>query len=256
MNAPTPTASLAPRTGARLLVEALALNGVERVYCVPGESYLAVLDALADAAIETVVCRQESGATMMADAEGRLSGRPGIAMVIRGPGATNASAGIHIAAQDSTPLILFIGQIERGMRGREAFQEVDYVRMFGDMAKWVAEIDSADRMPEMVSRAFHVATSGRPGPVVLALPEDMLVEEAAVAAARPWTQVETHPGLNLMWDLQKRLWAAKPTKRCAGSPASRKRLISPSPCSSAGKCCSIICTQTMPATSASARTRN
>ncbi len=209
MNAPTSPTRLSPRTGAHLLVEALALNGVERVYCVPGESYLAVLDALADASIKTVVCRQESGATMMADAEGRLTGRPGIAMVTRGPGATNASAGIHIAAQDSTPMILFIGQIERGMRGREAFQEVDYVRMFGDMVKWVAEIDSADRMPEMISRAFHVATSGRPGPVVLALPEDMLVEEAAVPAARPWTQVETHPGLNLMWDLQKRLWAAK-----------------------------------------------
>jgi acetolactate synthase-1/2/3 large subunit len=201
--------SRSPRTGARLLVEALAGNGVERVFAIPGESYLAVLDALADSPIATVVCRHESGAAMMADCTGRLTGRPGIAFVTRGPGATNAAAGLHVAMQDSSPMILFVGQIERGMRHREAFQEIDYGRFFGATAKWVAEIDSAERVPEMVSRAFHVATSGRPGPVVLALPEDMLVEEADVAAARPWTPVETHPGLNLMWDLQKRLWAAK-----------------------------------------------
>lgn len=201
--------SRSPMTGARLLVEALQTNGVERVFTVPGESFLDVLDALADTAIATIVCRHESGAAMMADATGRLTGRPGIAFASRGPGACNAAAGVHVASQDSSPMILFIGQIERGMRGREAFQEVDYARMFGGMAKWVAEIDSADRVPEMVSRAFHVATSGRPGPVVLALPEDMLAETASVAPARPWRQVETHPGLNLMWDLQKRLWAAK-----------------------------------------------
>jgi acetolactate synthase-1/2/3 large subunit len=197
------------KTGAQLLVEALENNGVERTFLIPGESYLAVLDALHDSPIQTIVCRHESGAAMMAEAAGRLTGRPGIAFVTRGPGATNASAGIHIAQQDSSPMILFIGQIERGMRHREAFQEVDYVRFFGPMVKWVAEIDSAERVPEMVSRAFHVATSGRPGPVVLALPEDMLVDEVVAPAARPWTQVETHPGLNLMWDLQKRLWAAK-----------------------------------------------
>ncbi|WP_299484358.1 thiamine pyrophosphate-binding protein [uncultured Roseibium sp.] len=197
------------KTGGELLVEALERHGTERVYCVPGESYLAVLDALHDASIPVTVCRQEGGAAMMADAHGKLTGKPGICMVTRGPGATNASAGVHVAAQDSTPMILFIGQIERGMREREAFQEVDYRQMFGGIAKWVAEVDQADRMPEFISRAFHVATSGRPGPVVLALPEDMLVERAAAPQPPAWQQVETHPGLTQMADLQKRLWAAE-----------------------------------------------
>lgn len=197
------------KTGGQLLVEALETHGAERVFCVPGESYLAVLDALHDANIPVTVCRQEGGAAMMAEAHGKLTGRPGICMVTRGPGATNASAGVHVAAQDSTPMILFIGQIERGMREREAFQEVDYRQMFGGIAKWVAEIDHADRVPEFISRAYHVATSGRPGPVVLALPEDTLVELADVAQPEPWKQVETHPGLTQMADLQKRLWAAE-----------------------------------------------
>ncbi|ADZ71923.1 thiamine pyrophosphate-binding protein [Polymorphum gilvum] len=199
----------AARTGGRLLVEALERHGAERVFCVPGESYLAVLDALCDAAVPVTVCRQEGGAAMMAEAWGKLTGRPGICMVTRGPGAANAAAGVHVAQQDSTPMILFVGQIERSMRGRDAFQEVDYRQMFAGMAKWVAEIDSAERVPELVSRAFHVATSGRPGPVVLALPEDMLVETASVAQPAPWRQVETHPGLTLMAELQKRLWAAE-----------------------------------------------
>lgn len=197
------------RTGGQLLVEALEQHGAERVFCVPGESYLAVLDALYDAKIDITLCRQEGGAAMMADAYGKLTGKPGICMVTRGPGATNAAAGVHVASQDSTPMILFIGQIERGMREREAFQEVNYRQMFGGMAKWVAEIDQADRVPEFISRAYHVATSGRPGPVVLALPEDMLVETAAVSQPESWRQVETHPGLTLMADLQKRLWAAE-----------------------------------------------
>ncbi len=171
------------KTGGRLIVDALAAQGVDRVFCIPGESYLAVLDALHDAAIQTVVCRHEGGAAMSAEAHGKLTGRPGVCMVTRGPGATNAAAGIHVAQQDSTPMVLLIGQIERGMRGRDAFQEVDYTQVFGSIAKWVAEIDSPDRVPEMISRAFHVACSGRPGPVVLALPEDMLVEEAEVAVA-------------------------------------------------------------------------
>ena len=210
-------------TGARLLVQALEANAVERVFCVPGESYLAVLDALHDSPIDTVVCRHESGAAFMADATGRLTGRPGIAFVTRGPGATNASAGLHVARQDSIPLILFVGQIERSFRHREAFQELDYGAVFGSIAKWVAEIDSPDRVPEMVSRAFHQATSGRPGPIVLVLPEDMLVETAAAVAAEPWVQVETHPGLNLMWDLQKRLWAAeRPLAILGGSRWSEK----------------------------------
>ncbi|MEP4273296.1 MAG: thiamine pyrophosphate-binding protein [Roseibium sp.] len=197
------------KTGGELLVEALERHGADRVFCVPGESYLAVLDALHDADIPVTVCRQEGGAAMMADAHGKLTGKPGICMVTRGPGATNASAGVHVAAQDSTPMILFIGQIERGMREREAFQEIDYRQMFGGIAKWVAEIDHADRVPEFISRAFHVATSGRPGPVVLALPEDMLVERAAAEQPPAWTQVETYPGLTQMADLQKRLWAAE-----------------------------------------------
>ncbi|ERP88759.1 thiamine pyrophosphate protein [Labrenzia sp. C1B10] len=197
------------KTGGELLVEALERHGAERVFCVPGESYLAVLDALYDASIPVTVCRQEGGAAMMADAWGKLTGKPGICMVTRGPGATNASAGVHVAAQDSTPMILFIGQIERGMREREAFQEIDYRQMFGGIAKWVAEIDHADRVPEFISRAYHVATAGRPGPVVLALPEDMLVEKADAPQPPAWTQVETHPGLTQMADLQKRLWAAE-----------------------------------------------
>ncbi|MBG6199392.1 acetolactate synthase-1/2/3 large subunit [Labrenzia sp. EL_13] len=197
------------KTGGELLVDALERHGADRVFCVPGESYLAVLDALHDASIPVTVCRQEGGAAMMADAHGKLTGKPGICMVTRGPGATNASAGVHVAAQDSTPMILFIGQIERAMREREAFQEVDYRQMFGSIAKWVAEIDQADRVPEFISRAFHVATSGRPGPVVLALPEDMLVETATVAQPPAWQQVETHPGLTQMAELQKRLWAAE-----------------------------------------------
>jgi len=209
---------MAEKTGGALLVEALERHGAERVFCVPGESYLAVLDALYDANIPVTVCRQEGGAAMMADTHGKLTGKPGICMVTRGPGATNASAGVHIAAQDSTPMILFIGQIERGMREREAFQEIDYRQMFGGIAKWVAEIDHADRVPEFISRAYHVATSGRPGPVVLALPEDMLVETADAPQPPAWQQVETHPGLTQMADLQKRLWAAeKPIAILGGS---------------------------------------
>src|SRR3954452_9154591 len=171
------------RTGGRVLVDQLIAQGVERLTCVPGESFLAVLDALHDAAIDVIVCRNEGGAAIMADAYGKLTGRPGICFVTRGPGATNASAGVHIAAQDSTPMILFIGQIARGIREREAFQEVDYKRFFGDMAKWVVEIDDAARIPELIARAFRIAMQGRPGPVVVALPEDMLTDEAEVADA-------------------------------------------------------------------------
>ncbi len=170
------------RTGGQLIVDCLAAQGVERVFCVPGESYLAVLDALHDSAIATVLARQEGGAAMMAEAEGKMTGRPGVCLVTRGPGATNAAAGVHVAKQDSTPMVLLVGQIGRRMRGREAFQEVDYRQTFGDLAKWVEQIDHADRIPEVLSHAWHVAMSGRPGPVVLALPEDMLRETADVAA--------------------------------------------------------------------------
>ena len=182
------------RTGGQLIVEALKANGVSRVSCVPGESYLAVLDALYESGIETVVCRQEGGAAMMADTWGRLTGEPGICFVTRGPGATNASAGLHIAMQDSIPMILFIGQVQRDAREREAFQEVEYRRAFTEFAKWVGEIDDARRIPEFVTRAFAVATSGRPGPVVLSLPEDMLVELVDAPDAKPYVPVESHPG--------------------------------------------------------------
>ena len=182
------------RTGGQILVDQLITQGVERLTCVPGESYLAVLDALHDASIDVLVCRNEGGAAMMADAYGKLTGRPGICFVTRGPGATNASPGVHIAAQDSTPLILFIGQVARNMREREAFQEVDYKQFFGGMAKWVVEVDDPARFPELIARAFRVAMQGRPGPVVVALPEDVLVEEAEVADATKVEAVEIWPG--------------------------------------------------------------
>ncbi|MCD2514338.1 thiamine pyrophosphate-binding protein [Comamonas endophytica] len=172
------TSPHAPQTAGRVLVESLRLHGVDRVYCVPGESYLEVLDALYDAAdyIELIVAKHEGGAANMAEADGKMTGRPGICMVTRGPGATHASIGIHTAQQDSTPLIVFVGQIARDQMGREAFQEVDYCAMFGKLAKWVVEVTDASRMAEIVARAFHTATSGRPGPVVVSLPEDMLTQ--------------------------------------------------------------------------------
>jgi acetolactate synthase-1/2/3 large subunit len=197
------------RTGGQILVDQLIAHGVEHLFCVPGESYLAVLDALHDARIAVTVCRQEGGAAMMAEAQGKLTGRPGICFVTRGPGATNASAGVHIAHQDSTPLILFVGQVARGALGREAFQELDYCAVFGSMAKWVVQIDDAMRLPELISRAFHAATSGRPGPVVVALPEDMLTEAATVADALPYQVTETHPGAAQMAELAQRLQAAQ-----------------------------------------------
>ena len=190
-------------TGGQALVRELLIQGVEHVFCVPGESYLAVLDALYDAPIEVTVCRHEGGAAMMAEAHGKLNGRPGICFVTRGPGATNASAAIHIAKQDSTPMILFVGQIERGMRDREAFQELDYRAVFGSMAKWATEIDSADRLPEVISRAFHVAMSGRPGPVVIALPEDMLLDTTEARSGRKvglFHLAPTEPNLQKLTD--------------------------------------------------------
>src|SRR5215472_14708729 len=196
------------RTAAEVLVDQLIVNGVRHAFCVPGESYLAVLDAFHDRDLAVTVCRQEGGAAIMAEAVGKLTGRPGICFVTRGPGATNASSGVHIARQDSTPMILFVGQVARSMRDREAFQELDYQAVFGSVAKWVTEINDAARIPEIVSRAFYTATSGRPGPVVVALPEDMLAEPAVVADAAPFEPVETWPGLTDMTRLQKLLWAA------------------------------------------------
>ena len=166
-----------PRTGGRILVDQLVLQGCDRIFTVPGESFLAVLDALHDVPqIQTVVCRQEGGVTFMACADGTLTQRPGVAFVTRGPGATNASIGVHVAMQDSQPMILFIGDVDRGMRDREGFQELDFSAMFGPLAKLVLRIDDARRIPEYVARAYSVAMSGRPGPVVIALPEDMLCD--------------------------------------------------------------------------------
>ncbi len=173
------------RTGGRILVDQLLAQGCDRIFCVPGESYLAVLDALHDSpAIDLVVCRQEGGAAYMAEADGKLTGRPGICFVTRGPGATNAAIGVHVAMQDSTPMILFVGDVARDAKDREGFQEIDFPAMFAPIAKWAAKIDDARRIPEYVARAYAVALSGRPGPVVLALPEDMLLDEVA-ATDRP-----------------------------------------------------------------------
>jgi len=182
------------RSAAEVLVDQLRIHGVRHVFCVPGESYLAVLDAFHDSDLAVTVCRQEGGACMMAEAVGKVTGRPGVCFVTRGPGATNASHGIHIAKQDSSPLVLFVGQVAREMREREAFQELDYSAVFGSMTKWSVEIDDPARVPEIVSRAFYTAANGRPGPVVVALPEDMLVERIAVADAPPFAAIETSPG--------------------------------------------------------------
>ncbi|MDR5814866.1 thiamine pyrophosphate-binding protein [Caballeronia sp. LZ033] len=208
-------------TGARLVVDALVHHGVERVFCVPGESFLAVLDALHDetAHIQTIVCRHEAGAANMAEAVGKLTGRPGVAIVTRGPGATHASIGVHTAFQDSTPMLLLIGQCARDHMDREAFQEIDYRRMFGQMAKWVAQIDDPRRVPEYLSHAFHVATAGRPGPVVLALPEDMLTETLAAIPPLPrYQRVAAAPAPAQMERLRELLGnARKPFVIAGGS---------------------------------------
>jgi acetolactate synthase I/II/III large subunit len=182
------------RTAAEVLVEQLRIHGVRHVFCVPGESYLAVIDAFVDSDLAITVCRQEGGAAIMAEAVGKATSRPGICFVTRGPGATNASPGIHVASQDSTPLIVFVGQVARGMREREAFQELDYRAVFGSMTKWATEIDDPARVPEIISRAFYTACNGRPGPVVISLPEDMLTERIAVDDAPAYAAVETSPG--------------------------------------------------------------
>lgn len=197
------------RSAASALVAQLAANGVRHVFTVPGESFLPVLDALYESGITVTTCRQEGGAAMMAEAHGKATGEPGICFVTRGPGATNASAGIHIAQQDSTPMILFAGQIERGQRDREAFQEMDYRAAFGPISKWATEIDDPARVPEYVSRAFHTATSGRPGPVVMALPKDMLKEACPGPLAAPWKAIEAAPGAEEMAELAALIAAAE-----------------------------------------------
>ncbi len=194
------------RSGGQILIDALRGHGVDHVFCVPGESYLAALDALyGNDAIETVVCRHEGGAAMMADAYGKLTHRSGVCFVTRGPGAANAASGVHIAAQDSTPLVLLIGQVARGAAGREAFQEIDYRTMYGGIAKRVEQIEDPARIPEIISRAFHTAVNGRAGPVVIALPEDMLAETAEVADVEGFQATEAAPAPDAMARLEQML---------------------------------------------------
>ena len=198
-------------SGGQILVQSLVAHGADHVFCVPGESHLAALDALYDVRerVKLIACRHESGASNMADAYGKLTGRPGIALVTRGPGATNAAIGIHTASQDSTPLILLVGQVPRNFADREAFQEIDYRRMFGQMAKWVAQIDDVRRIPEYVSRAYHTATAGRQGPVVLALPEDVLSESAEAPATAAYQRVTAAPSADHLARLVALLAGAK-----------------------------------------------
>ncbi len=199
------------RSGGRILVEQLLIHGADCAFTVPGESFLPVLDAFYDVKerVKLVVCRHEAGASYMAEACGKLTGRPGLAFVTRGPGATQAAIGVHTAFQDSTPMILFVGDVASGFRGREAFQEVDFAAMFAPLAKWAARIDEAARIPEFVARAFQVATSGRRGPVVLALPEDMLAQVVAVPDARRYAPAEPHPGEEELERLRKLLAGAR-----------------------------------------------
>lgn len=207
------------RHGGQILVDQLKIQGVRRIFCVPGESYLAALDGLFQSGIDTIVGRNEGGVSMMAEAHAKLTGDVGIAFVTRGPGATNASSGVHVAFQDSTPMILFVGQVASDQRDREAFQEVDYRAMFAPLAKWVAEIDRADRIPEYISHAFHVAQSGRPGPVVLALPEDMLSGQADVAdVMQPAKPAEQSVSPSVVQGVLDDLAAAKNPMMIVGGP--------------------------------------
>lgn len=195
------------KSGGEILISALLTHGVDTAFCVPGESYLAVLDALHDVQdqVKLITCRQEGGAAFMAEAYGKLTGRPGICFVTRGPGACNASIGIHTAFQDSTPLILFIGQVARDQMDREAFQEIDFRHMFGPMAKWVAQVEDAARLPEYISRAFYTAMNGRPGPVVLALPEDMLTAKVDAQATAAYQRIQVAPSKADLMRLQEQI---------------------------------------------------
>ncbi|GGE33179.1 thiamine pyrophosphate protein [Marinicauda pacifica] len=199
------------RSGAQHLVDALVAQGTDLAFGVPGESYLAVLDALVDAGdrIRFITCRHEAGAANMAEAYGKMTGRPGICMVTRGPGATHAAIGVHTAMQDSTPMILLIGQVARNMREREAFQEIEYRRFFADQCKWVAEIDDPARVPEFMARAYATAMNGRPGPVVLALPEDMLVETAEAAPVPRVEPARAAPSKDAIAEIKARLEVAE-----------------------------------------------
>jgi acetolactate synthase I/II/III large subunit len=202
---------LKTRHGGKILADALAGHGVRTAFGVPGESFLPVLDGLHDLKekLRFIICRQEGGAAYMAEAHAKLTGEPGVLFVTRGPGATNASVGVHTAFQDSTPMLVFVGQVGNDFVEREAFQEVDYRRMYGPLTKWVAQIDRAERIPEYVSHAFHTATAGRPGPVLLALPEDMLFSEAAVADVPRYRTPRAAPTPADMQELERLLGAAQ-----------------------------------------------
>jgi acetolactate synthase-1/2/3 large subunit len=203
-------ANLPLLSGGQLVVAALKAHGVEMAFSVAGESYLEVLDALYDAPeIRLVTCRQEGGAAFMAEAYGKLTGKPGVLLVTRGPGACNASIGVHTAHQDSTPMVVLVGQVARHQIDREAFQEVDFRKMYAPLAKWVTQIDMAERIPELMHQAFQVATSGRPGPVVVALPEDMLRDKAAAAVVGPYRAVRAYPGAEDLAELRWLLAAAE-----------------------------------------------
>ena len=255
------------RHGGRILADALAGHGVRTAFGVPGESFLPVLDGLHDVRdrLKFVICRQEGGASYMAEAWAKLTGEPGVLFVTRGPGATNGSVGVHTAFQDSTPMVVFVGQVGNDFVEREAFQEIDYRRMYGPLTKWVAQIDRAERIPEYVSHAVHTATAGRPGPVLLALPEDMLFSEAAVADAprfraprpRPPTWRNSGacsrlPGVHSCWSAA----GAGPTGRLKGCAAGARRPGCPWDAPSAARIISTTGIRITRATSASASIRS
>ena len=206
------------RHGGKILSDQLVKLGVRRVFSVPGESFLAALDGLYDSGIQNIVCRHEGGAAMMAEAQGKLTGQPGVCFVTRGPGACKARAGVHVARQDSTPMVLFVGQIDSGQTDRETFQEVDYRPMFGALAKGVFQCNDTARLPEYIARAFRLAMSGRPGPVVLALPENMLSASADVPDFAGFWQTSVTPDDGVWDDLLTRLRGAKRPVMVVGGP--------------------------------------
>ncbi|MBZ9719207.1 thiamine pyrophosphate-binding protein [Mesorhizobium sp. AD1-1] len=218
MNSPDALTPRRLRTGGKAVAEAFRIHGVERIFCVPGESYLPILDALVDEpGIQVVSCRHESGAANMAEAYGKLTGRPGVLMVTRGPGACNATIGLHTAFQDSTPLVAIVGDVDRSFEDREAFQEIDFRAFLKPVCKWVGRIQSADRIPELLSRAFYLATSGRPGPVALVVPEDMLAGLTDAAAAPPYRVVQPAPSAASMDRLRELLrLSSKPVMLVGG----------------------------------------
>jgi acetolactate synthase I/II/III large subunit len=250
------------RLAGHALIEALIAQGVDTAFGVPGESFLAVLDGFHEHhdTIRFIACRHEGGAAFMAEAQGKLTGRPGICFVTRGPGASNAAIGLHTAFQDSTPMILFIGQVASDQRDREAFQEIDYRQMFGPgtlgMAKWVGEVHDADRLPEYIARAFHTALQGRPGPVVLVLPEDMLTTPTSAPVLPRVAPAHAWPAPGALRSVRTLLLAAerpRPARRCNVLP---KAGTCRSAARSGARICSTTTTRTTPVTWASASTRN